>query len=98
MTQDEIKALRDRANSVLAHPREIQPVAVLEPKQLLALLTIAERAEGLREALTEIAGMHIGDCPAAFGGMTELEWAQRMNGNLRRVARAALVAFGETKP
>jgi hypothetical protein len=54
-----------------------------------ALRASAERERVMREALDEIDGAHIPDCPAHFAG-DELEWAQRHVARLRQIARAAL--------
>ena len=93
---------------MLAHPREIQPVAVLEPKQLLALLTIAERAEGLRAA-AELALKQITDLDDVLNQPNHEITGWHLNGCTEPAAnffrdndhgavkaiRAALAAFGE---
>lgn len=48
----------------------------------------AKLAEAV-EALREITGRHIPDCPASFGG-DELEWAVRQHTALRATARTTL--------
>lgn len=61
---------------------------------LIALApTLAAEVVRLREALADIAGRHIPDQPAAYGG-DESQWATRQHTELRRRARQALDADG----
>jgi len=56
-----------------------------------ALAAASGRAAGLEAALRQIAGQHIPDQPAAYGG-DELNWAQHQYAELRKIAQAALSA------
>jgi len=64
-------------------------------KELAEELTAtgAKLAEAV-EALREITGRHIPDCPASFGG-DELEWAVRQHTALRAIARTTLAELEE---
>ena len=50
---------------------------------------LEEKLATAMEALREITGRHIPDCPASFGG-DELEWAVRQHTALRATARTTL--------
>jgi hypothetical protein len=87
MTVDEIKALRERAQDLVrlrsdGFQKTFHTIS-LAPTELLALLTIAERAEGLRAAADDALPW------MARGGRASEPW---------EALRAALAAFGETKP
>ncbi len=81
----------EQQNQAMARIKEKLETAHQRAAERDELFSLRAENARLREALTEIADRHIGDCPAALAHLSDADWAQVCHGNLRKIARAALI-------